>query len=101
DAPPGAEYPVEGRQHRRGQQRHDHGQGGQLVHPGQLVHHGQVVHDRPQPLSWTSSCGSRVPNRLCAWTAKASSSAVTAASTTTSVSVSACTTGSTAGVFQG
>ena len=41
------------------------------------------------PFSETSSWGSRVPNRLWAWTAKASSRAVTAASTTTSVSASA------------
>ena len=54
-----------------------------------------------QPLSWASSCGSRVPNRLCAWIANASSSADTAASTTTSVRASAWTTGSTAGVWFG
>ena len=53
------------------------------------------------PLRDTSSCGSSVPNRLCAWTANDRSSAVTAASTTTSVSASACTTGSTAGVWSG
>ena len=56
---------------------------------------------RPQPLSWTSSCGSRVPNRFWAWTAMASSRAVTAASTTTSVRASAWTTGLTAGVRTG
>ena len=60
----------ESRDRGRGDQRDDDGESQQLVHG-----RGR------QPLSSASSCGSSVPNRLWAWMAKESSSAVTAAST--------------------
>src|SRR6185312_15377999 len=81
DLPFVLERGAEGEQRRGGQQRDRNRQREELVH---------------QPLNSASSCGSSVPNRLCAWTANDSSSAVTAASTTTSVSANAWTTGSTA-----
>ena len=73
------------------------------------------VTDQPMIIRWISDVPSKIvkildygtisavqrPVRLCAWMAKASSNAVTAASTTTSVRAIACTTGSTAGVCAG
>jgi len=86
DPPMSREQRTGGEQRGGGQQRHRHHQGVELVH---------------QPLNSASSAGSRVPKRFCAWIAKDSSSAVTAASTTTSVRAHACTMGSTAGVWFG
>ncbi len=52
--PLAAEKRVQGRYRRRHEQRRGGGQSRQVIHGGPA----------PQPLNWTSSCGSRVPNRL-------------------------------------
>src|SRR5439155_909507 len=87
--PPGQEPAEPGHQGRSAQRNHDRGGNHGRGRHGE-VHAGQSLVAR-------RASGSSVPARLCTCTTSASSRAVTAAPTTTSVSASACMTASTAG----